>query len=296
MDRRVILALCLVALLALAGCSTEQVGELPDPGNTTAPTDAPTAGSSPEVASEGPRLTVREFGTEVPLDDATFPPDSNASGLATDGLWEAHKRVLGRTDYVYWDNRTSRRNGSRGGLVGIIRSDLDGERMNASYTATGARARSGVDVKGEDIYIGNGTDYRRITEDGQVGYRVNPRDDYERSHEAISLTVREGVQALEDMEAVAAYERDGHTLVRYEGEYDWDYLQTEVDTHDRESAEIVVDERGVVWHVELHATGTIADEGPVALHSRFTLLELGNVTVEKPGWVDAAREQATTQP
>jgi hypothetical protein len=194
-------------------------------------------------------------------------------------LVEAHRRTLANTSVTYERERRIERNGTLATLErNSQRFSADGER----YYSVDHRVDDGQPshqefwTNGTVGYVrsgrGNATSY--YSDDGGQSERRVPTPDLDR--------------AVEFRDARVTALDDGRYRVAVEDYLDFQYVNGTRTRARSSSLVFVVDERGVVTHVERRAT-LQADDGEVLRTSEnVAFRELGTTTVPSPDWLDAA--------
>ncbi|MFB6084758.1 MAG: hypothetical protein ABEJ94_11000 [Halorientalis sp.] len=85
--------------------------------------------------------------------------------------------------------------------------------------------------------------------------------------------------------------RDGRTLRKFTLESpDLDPVRRSgIESYTNTSGHVLVSESGVVYDAHLHLEGKANGGGRFAFDYAFTVTQLGNVSVERPAWVDQRR-------
>ncbi len=265
MTRRSVAAVALVLVVVLAGCGGS--GQ-PDPATETTPasTSTPTATATPQ------------------------PFESTPSGVSEDGvtnrtaLLETHADALeGAPVTVDVDFR--------------LTVDGDGRNVSLRGEVTPGEDRGWMRVGTADgvgtYYTEDGTTYRKVTVDGTTDYGTTDQVS------AIPEATRFGADARArdalwnaNWTFDGIVQRDGEHLLRYEATDVT--LPSEVDV-DRETADattggtLLVDEDGVVRHVEVSAT-VETDRRTVEYGVTVSFSAIGSTAIERPDWIDRAED------
>jgi hypothetical protein len=208
-----------------------------------------------------------------------------APGVTTDGvvntraLVEAHRRTLANTSVTYERERRVERNGTLTTLERDSRwRSADGERYYSvdHHVDDGQQSHQEFWTNGTVGYVrdgqGNATSY--YSTDSARNERRVPTPGVDR--------------AVEFRDARVTALDDGRYRVAVEDYLTFRYVDGTGTRARNSSLVFVVDERGVVSHVERRAT-LQADDGSVLRTSEdVSFREFGTTTVERPDWVDAA--------
>ena len=270
MERRTIAILAVVALVAVAGCSGLTGSD--DPSETEGPTDAMTDTDSPgesTTTSGGPSLA-----------DVSYPAGATEGGFDNvSAVAAGHADALAESAYAVSLSQQSTEGNRSSELRYDVRSNPDSQRVAGTLATSNYRNQ----------WYGNAThQHANVTTDGSSNLQVRERStDFSENHrqETLSPTVR-SVLASGNYTATAVVERNGETAVRYELEA---YNASENPDFETESATgtVVVGESGVVYEASLAVTGT-SNGSDVSLELTYEVTETGDVSVERPAWVDDA--------
>ncbi len=264
-------------------------------GVASAAGPAATVPAATGPAATEPAATATGTATGAGNDTAELPP-----GLAADGVTDplalarAHDRVLRNASYVVTDASTHRyRNGT---LLGTWSSTTavaaDGEFARRNYgtfrNGSGPFAvthyerqvwSNGSVTLVAQRYGGEAVEYER--HDGQATRRQRPDTRWETVYATFSAV---------NTTVVGEVERDGTTLyrvvatgVRPDSAYDDDRPF---------DLTALVDERGVVHRLSVSHPTTYEGE-PSFVTQTMRVTDVGNATVERPPWHDAALGNAT---
>ena len=293
MSNRVVVAIALSVLLVLAGCSG---------GGTDTPSDEPTdstvaqpistTGATPDSTETA---TPTRTGTSIPLSEVSYPPGTSADGISnTTALITAHNDALTGLDFTgqyngtTWEG-TANRSGRYTENV-TVRVDADEQRILTSLVEFSNRQES--PQRRESAGYNNGTTtVSRLVQNDETEYRVRDAQPFDQSVQ-FGSDLRE-VFRIGSYEPVAAVERDDRTLVRYELTAVNQSQIPENGTVDIAEGTVIVDERGLVHEASVRVRVTATEDGVTGtIERRVTFsLSTGEVTVERPPWVDTAISQ-----
>lgn len=245
--------------VVLAGCQALPVDDTGDGGTTP---------------------TVDPEGTSTPA-EVTMPPGLDESGVTdADALLSAHAAALeDETVTVSIDFRL------------VVDGAADRAALEGKTVPDGDRGWMSVDLRegtGE-YYTEGGTTYEKATVDGSTRYTTTddvsaiPDEPRFGADDRIRDALRAG-----NWTATGTVDRDGTTLIRFEA------VEVEVPVVDDPDAtvsahgELLVDENGVVHHVEV-STEIEADGETVEYGIEVTVSEIGTTAVEEPDWIDLAQ-------
>ncbi|PSP75311.1 hypothetical protein BRC81_16075 [Halobacteriales archaeon QS_1_68_20] len=265
MNRRTVAAVALALAVVLAGCggSGQQ-----DPGTESTPGDTPTATATP-----------------TPQPFQSMPPGVSEQGVTDrEALLDAHASALDGTSVtVDVDFR--------------LTVDGDGQNVALRGKVTPDDDRGWMQVETDDgvgtYYTESGTTYRTVTIDGETSHGTTDQVS------AIPDSPRFGADSRArdalwnaNWTFDGIVQRDGEHLLRYEATNVT--LPSEVDV-DRESAgattsgTLLVDENGVIRHVEVSAT-VETDQRTVEYGVTVSFSAVGSTTIEAPDWLDQAKD------
>ncbi|SEN11157.1 hypothetical protein SAMN05216388_1001394 [Halorientalis persicus] len=252
------LALVAVGLLVvLAGCSGSPGGSGTDPaGNGT---DAP--------------------GSPVADGSATSPAGNASTGIENaSALVAATDQRLATTDHAFTQTLEQQAGEESLTVTQRTRSSLTDERRLFVFDATSETNR---------IFVADGTQYLDAVADGETTTRRAPFEgSFEARHEPEMLGGGEslgGILRSGNYTAAGTVERDGRRLARFElVEADRSRIS---ETVTDASGEVLVGSDGVVYDAALRIE---LESG--YLNQTFRIERLGDVTVERPDWVDEIDE------
>lgn len=253
--RRKRIALVAVGLLVvLAGCSGSPGGTGTDPATTG--TDA--AGDA---------------GT------AEYPAGTAQSGIGNaSALVAATDRRLATTDYALVQSLEQRGGGESLAVTRRARSSPDAERRRYVFDATGETNRR---------FVADGTVYFDAVSDGERTTGSEPLErPFAALHEPEMLDGGEslgGILRTGNYTAAGTVERDGRTLVRFEL-VEADRRRVSGTVTDANGT-VLVGSDGVVYDATLRI-----DLESGRWNQTFRIERLGDVTVERPDWVDGIEE------
>jgi hypothetical protein len=252
------LALVAVGLLVvLAGCSGSPGGSGTDPaGNGTDAPGSPTTDGS-----------------------ATSPAGNASTGIENaSALVAATDQRLATTDYALTQTLEQQAGQESLTVTQRTRSSLTDERRLFVFDASSETNR---------LFVADGTQYLDAVADGETTRRSGPLErSFEARHEPEMLGGGEslgGILRNGNYTDAGTVERDGRTLVRFEL-VEADRSQISGSVTDA-SGEVLVGEDGVVYDAALRIE---LESG--YLNQTFRIERLGDVTVERPDWVDEIDE------
>ncbi len=286
--RRTLLVVALAAALLVAGCSgsetatqTTEGTTQPEPSVTETPTDSPSNDSSPNVdLVENPQ----EFSW---LTDG---------GVNETGLFITHARTV-NNESSYTTRATNRREALDGDGETVTRYRLQasadqGRAKIVVNRSVRTDSQTSVDNTTEyrELVDGSDTVYIRTAVDGNVEYGTEsePARNFStlyRQSTGFDLTfLAMQFEFTYDRQT----ERNGRTLYRLTS----DSVTADSDLDDSVSnfsAMVLVDRRGVVRSLEYSFDST-TDDTPFRTTYTFETTGLGSTTVERPGWLEQARQ------
>lgn len=274
---RLALPSAMLVLVILAGCNGFSLSESTDV-RTVTPADVPTV--EPTTTPNG-RLAPGVFPTRI-----------NASALAY-----AHARVLGSTSFTIRTNRTYYYpNGTVKGWYytkTFVNSEPTSQRQIYSRTRYSQSYLNHSDIFSLTMYeewYTSGHTYQRFTlANNTTEYRVRPPTGTEPFLSTQAWMI-EDVLLSGEMQ-VTPHDRNGSTYYRIEGPA---APQSAVlDDRNNTSHWLLVDSRGVVREYHSNSTVTESDGTPLRLYISRSYVRIGNTTVERPSWVDTARNRTT---
>jgi hypothetical protein len=282
MRRSVLNSMLLVAVVLLAGCNFLGLG--------------------PSIDNSEIEVTP----ADVPIDTPTVTPRGQiAPGVFPEGVYNAsalasaHARTLGKTSFTIRTNVTYRY--SNGTLArwttGIMRIDSgppprilahSRDHIHRLYT----RHRNHSTILARDLWYGADHGYWRITYvNNTTGYHAIP--ERIRSSDLYQLTRAWMInRTLSDVNTqVNRLTRNGSTYYRIEGPVSRNHSLFPSNNQQNASQWLLIDSRGVIYeyHIITHITGPA--EKPLRRHYSITFREIGTTTVEKPAWIEIARNR-----
>lgn len=261
--RRALALVTTVGLTGLAGCASGGPSETS--GVTTDSTPTPTA-------------TASEPATATP---ATYPPGTSERGVErAETLVEATRTALQTNGY---DVTTVLTTGSPANRVR--------QHLRSSLRQTRTRVTVDLPTETNTLFVEDGTIYRQTMRGGTPQVTTQPLggsfEDFHRSRDIIRMLG--GSETLGGILEVGDFRPAGTTTVRNRSVVAFEL--TSVTTADIEGevtasrGSLSVAPDGVVFDASLefeYATG----DGTHVYRNRFTIDELGTVTVARPSWVD----------
>lgn len=259
MRSRLSLAVVLVALVALSGCSF-----LPGPSSNATPDSSTFTGNASAI---------------------DFPDGTTQNGIADSRtVVDGHVRAIAESGYEI----RSEENIS-------IRGNRINRRRSVASSLTASRLLLTIDVPGTsregDRYLDTQTLYARTVLDSGPEYEINTTDvPFEAFHARQTLT-QPLVLLLEfgEYEVVGTVTRDGRTLI--------DYRLTSPSLNDRRSrnvtidtatGRILVDQNGIVHFGQANIQGREAGR-PLFVEIEYEVTDSQNATVTPPDWLEQAR-------
>lgn len=263
--RKLVVAVVLVALVTLAGCTSGPSGDSSGDDRTTAATD------------------VASTTTTATLDDLTYPDGASDEAVENaTALAESHVSTIADRGYVVEIDVSHSFDGESGTSTYIVEHDAEtGETYERSSAYGGERALAYAN--GSGVYEKRGTD--------DVAYevrRTETGDDLARSD--IVTAVRPLLRAGEFEDPRVASWKD-RTLVEYRlDDVANDTRLFDPETVTNASGSVFVDEQGVVHRVSVNVTQRV-DGTEQRTQFEYRVSKLGDVDVEKPDWVSEAVER-----
>lgn len=279
METRPLTVLCVVVVIGLAGCS----GISPLGGNTSDAGTAPNQSGTTEDAA-----TTDEA-------ESSYPPGYAESGITDPGTAADQHRAALSEHETHTRELTIVDNASQTEIQVTTQIDDTGKRAVAEITSN----RSGNQALNLEEYHEDGVTYEKSEMD-IVGETYNTSEEPFSSFEAnrSSVSTLDGILENVTVENAGTVTRDDETLYRYNAtEVDEvDPLVSTVQPTDIDAVEsfdgtLLVDEEGLIR--QFWSTTTYTEHGETrnaTIDVRFT--DLDSTTVEEPGWVETAKEQA----
>lgn len=275
MNRRVLAAVAVAALVLLAGCGGADQTATESPGM---------GGESPEGTAEG---TPTASATSTPTPSDPFAGVSMAPGTTEDGvtnaseLLAAHASALdGRSVTVDMD----------------FTLEVNGSGQNVSFrgkvTPDDDRGWMRIDLQDGTgtYYTESGTTYQKVVQNGETSYGTTTSVSAipTKPRFGADIRIRSAITAA-NWTATGVVERDGEQLIRYEAtDVDLpDSVNVSGDTTTETSGTLLVGEDGAVHYVAVHTRVESSDE-TVVYSIEVDLTDVGSTTVERPDWVDEA--------
>ncbi|WP_323192726.1 hypothetical protein [Halostella sp. PRR32] len=227
----------------------------------------------------------------VGLDDVTYP-----DGAAEDGFDNAtavadtHRSALSNASYALELSQESAEGNQSQQYDYTVRSNNESKRMVGSTTSVQEMEGSNDPFEIRSVLYENDThQHRNVTRNGgspQVSVRES-RTPFAASHESqTNANLVQNLIAAGNYSATEAVQRNGTTLVRYELNEFNGTAGSDLNVSNAEGY-ILVSEAGVVYEAQVSIEGT---SGGTELSSaiEFEVTQVGDVTVERPSWVDDA--------
>ncbi|WP_276257526.1 hypothetical protein [Haloglomus litoreum] len=299
--RRSLLVVGLCCLLVLAGCggTSTQPTASPSPSGTAAPDGGGGDGGAGSDDGDGGTADDGESdGSGDAGGDGTdggssfeYPEGVDDSGVAdSTALFDAHVAAVSGTDYAINLTQVAAIGENRTHATSVVRSDLDRERSLGRFEVTGQQDTSVA------VFRNTSDFYRRQTAAGRTSYRVrNATGSFATYHERRADVLRSAntVFQFANLSSAEIVERDGRRMARYTlDEVDRTAINESTTITDA-SAELLVDERGVIHRGYVEIDGE-RDGEPRRLFVEFRTTATGDVPVERPGWLGTAEEEAGT--
>lgn len=291
--RRSLLVVGLCCLLVLAGCG----GTSSQPTASPSPTGTPDGGGAGTDDGAGDDDGTDGGGSDGDgtggatdgADSFDYPDGIDESGVADPtALFEGHVGAVSGTDYALNLTQVAAIGENRTRGTSVVRSDLDGERSLGRFTVSG---QQDTEV---DLFRNTSRFYRRQTAAGRTSYRVrNATGSFATYHERRADIVRSASPVFQfaDFSSAEIVERDGRRMARYTLEEVNRTAVNESTIITDASAELLVDERGVIHRGYLEIDGERDGESR-RLFVEFRTTATGDVTVERPDWLGTAEQEA----
>lgn len=276
---RSILWTVLLVLVVLAGCNGFPVGS---DNPTVTPADVPTD-SRPETP-------------EGQLAPGVFPTRIDASALA-----HAHARVLGSTTFTIRMNRTYRYpNGTVRGWFST-KTSVDSEPSSqfrgysrARYSQSYLRTNDYLSLSMYERWYTSNATYQRFTfANNTTDYRSVPPAGTNPFQITGAWRIVDTFSNVETQ--VTPLDRNGSTYYRIEGQVS-SGSRFASNSSTNTSQWLLVDSRGVVREHHINATVTGQNGSPQRLQFSISYQNIGNTTVERPAWIDTARNRTNGTP
>jgi hypothetical protein len=284
MSRSILNVMVLVALILLAGCSgLSGLGSEP-PEVSVTPADVPT-NAKPATPSEQIAPGVLPTGVY------------NASALA-----HAHARILGSTSFTIRTNRTYRyQNGTLARwITGIQRVESGPPLRIQTHSRYHIQRlypqRSNVSIALEsDLWFSLDNGYQRTTYANNTT-RYSTLSQRIRSINSPILTRAWRInKTLSNVDTqVTRHTRNGSTYYRIKGPVPHGNPSPLLSSNKQNSSQwLLIDSRGVIheYHITVYTSGP--KETAIKRHFSITFRKIGNTTVERPAWVETARNRTT---
>jgi hypothetical protein len=261
MDKRLIALVGLSLFVVLAGCNAST--------DLTSPTSTPSELSPQNETTEN----------ESELDSAEFPDWATTTNIEQIRALTAHQSTLANADYKIGVNLTHAQPGRSINTTTIIssnksnsrlhlQSDLPGRTLQQYYTANELSSQT---------VIGNNTTV-------EVG---NITDSFEAIHEreARPGELLTSLLTASNFTAVNTTTIDGHDAIIYNITNVSGENSTRLPSPVYQfNGSMTIDERGIIWEASLMTVGS-RNGSATALLQEYRTLKYGNVSVEKPQWV-----------
>lgn len=305
---RIALIVLVVALVALAGCSSNGDGTTASPGDDT--TDAPTTElqTTSEMGEPTPEPT--DSATDTPTDTSTdTPTDSpgsdvpfpwNTEPVTGDGVAGDHAtRLYESGSFTATLNATasgiSQSGGSQNVTIGQrMRIDIESRQAVARQTVTNIFGQNST--LNTDRYTSGGETYQRstspFTSEAQYNYGTAPYTNS--SAIPVNLTQASGAGFAVGVDVTWSEQGsatvDGVSTTRYtaSGTESFGNIEgivgTSVDTVESIEAEIYVDGDGIVRQMTYDVAGTDSDGNDVTLDVSYSISAVGSTSVQEPAW------------
>lgn len=257
MGRNILAVVAVASLLILAGCSGSSGG------GTMSPAGGETGTTDPGGAAVGQPVGTSESGIE------------NASALV-----ETTGQRLAETDYAVTFVFRQESESQQSNVTQRIRSSLDEERRRYVFDGN---------TEANVAFVADGTRYIRATSDGET--TTNSQELNRPFADVHAVEMLDGAESLGGIlrsgtfERTGTVERDGRTLVRFDlTEFEGTAESTTVV---EANATVLVGAEGVVYSAARHVV-LEGDETTVRFDQVFRIEALGDVSIERPEWVDQA--------
>ena len=266
--------LVLVAAMVLAGCALPFGAD-----DDTTPTPEPTLSPTP---------------TPTPEPDDPYPPGVSETALENSTeLLTAHVETITESGYEATAevNTTAERGGFLIGVESFARTTVE---ENASAYNEQRQALGGPVEQSQSFWSNSSTEYIRTQENDQVTYEEN-----ETRHQGVlagrplidpfveggNFTVQEVNETADPAETTLVADEIEDEEALEEG------LPSGVQEIEWMNAEMIVDEDGRILSLEVEVGVIMAGENRIHAVD-YALVEVGDVEVERPDWVDEAEEEA----
>lgn len=262
MHRKPLLAVLLAVTLVLAGCS----------GTTSQPTLGP-----------GPNSGTP---TSTPDGNISYPDGAGPDGVNATALADTHQSALGAVDYrVTLDIATSGGSFQNTSRNLSVRSNLSSAELFQVAV---------IDTERVDGYRNTSATFLRRVAGGNVSYRVTePQDSFEQAHRSsMSTATLQTVLTRGRFTANGTVQSEGVTYIRYDLTGVQFGQQASETTIDDASGGLLVTPEGVVTFAAIDLTGTQSGSA-FSYEITYRVPQVGSVPVEKPGWLDAARDASS---
>lgn len=287
---RIALVVLVVALVALAGCSSDG-GTTTSPGDTT--TDAPTT-----ETMEPTTTTTTEDGMNG---GTTTTEQMGPGGSVTDGFAEALEAAGSFTSEARINLQTTQQGQEVNVTIDqIMYVDITNEVGLMNQTISGLFGQ-GSTILTESYTSGDETYQRSVSpfqEGPQYSYATEPYTNT--SVTPVNFSQASGQQSYIDQgitwtnEGSTTYE--GMQVTRYtaEGVENFPNLDTvtgqSIESVDSVSAELLIDDNKIVRLLQWDISGTNEQGNDVSLSLTFEISNVGSTTVEEPAWTDEVQQ------
>lgn len=268
--RSVAITIVIVALVAVAGCTS---GMLEDPSDT----------------NEDPSGT--DSSTNKTLDDISFPDGANDESVENgSALAAAHTSALSETGYAVEVSALLSSGQESENSTYVVRRDAETGELYQRVVR-----ESGGNEQRRFAYANETATYQKRGADSP-SYQVNGDTTSDDQATNNVVNVVETLVPAGNWTDPSVVSMDGQTLV----EYDLDGVSSDAqffqpDTVTNASGSLLVDQQGVVHRVTLNVTqerdGTTSETD-----IDYRVTKLGDVAVEKPDWVSTAAAEQDESP
>jgi hypothetical protein len=284
MPRSALRSVVLVGLILLAGCA-----------------------GFPGLGSDSPE--VRVTPADVPTDaQPATPSEQIAPGVLPTGVYNAsilahaHAQILGSTSFTIRTNRTYRY--SNGTLArwttGMQRVESGPPLRIQSHSQFHVwrlyPRRSNVSpALGSDLWSGPDNGYQRTIYANNTTRYSTLSQRIRSVNSSVFARVRRINETLSNVDTqVTRLTRNGSTYYRIEGSVSREYRRLPQSTDQQNTSQwLLIDSRGVIheYHITIYTSGP--EETIMEIHYSMTFQKIGNTTVERPAWIETARNRTT---
>jgi hypothetical protein len=285
MSRSVLTAVLLVALILLAGCSGFP-------------------GLGPDSSD------VRVTPANVPTDTQPVTPSEQiAPGVLPTGVYNAsilahaHSQALGTTSFTIRTNRTYRyQNGTLARWTTGIQRVESGppiriQSRSRYHVQRLYPRRSNVSpALGSDLWSGPDNGYQRTIYANNTTRYSTLSQRIRSVNSSVFARARMINKTLSNVDTqVTRLTRNGSTYYRIEGPVSREYRRLPQSTDQQNTSQwLLIDSRGVIheYHITIYTSGP--EETIMERHYSITFRKIGNTTVERPAWVETARNRTSS--